>query len=105
MTDGSLPAAVVEVDNVGIPPPGPVLELGAPVSLVEVKEGVMVPSGIRGVKLVVVEGVPDEVSTVVVGVEYVSAGSSGTKGFEDVDVHGQVVVVNVSQCVTVKVAV
>ena len=103
MTDGSLPADVVEVDRVGMPPSGLVLE---PVSVVEVKGGVMVPSGIRGVKFVVVEGVPDAVGTVVVGVEYVRAGSLVNPPWvEDATVHGQVVVVNVSQCVTVKVAV
>lgn len=108
MTEGSLPGDVVEVVNVGIPPDGPVLESGATVSLVEVKEGVMVPSGIRGVRLVVVEGVPDGAGTVVVGVEYVSAGSLDSTGTEDVavmEVQGQVVAVIVSQAVTVKVAV
>lgn len=106
MTEGSLPADV-EVLSVRIPPDGPVLELGGTVSLVEVKEGVMVPSGIRGVRLVVVEGVPDEAGTVVVGVEYVSAGSFDSTGTEDVveEVQGQVVVVIVSQAVTVNVAV
>lgn len=108
MTEGSLPADVVEVVKVGIPPGGPVLESGATVSLVEVKEGVMVPSGIRGVKLVAVEGVPDGAGTVVVGVEYVSTGSLDSTGAEDVvevEVQGHVVVVMVSQAVTVKVAV
>lgn len=68
MTDGSLPADVVVVD-VGIPSAGVVLELGISEALVEVKEGVMVPSGIRGVKLVVAEPVLEGAGTVVTGVE------------------------------------
>lgn len=87
VTDGLLPAAVVDVAKVGILIGGFVLEFGIPDAF-EV-EGATVPSGIKGVRVVVLNTVIEGLGTVVEVVEYERAESTIRPEVEAASGHGQ----------------